>query len=63
MVKEENINKDIIQEKTIFVRTPCILYKNSEDGEITTSIPKGEQLDIIGYDKINNGKGFIIVML
>ena len=54
-VKQENINEQIIQEKTIFVRTPCILYED-ENGKILSSIKKGEQLEIIGYDNIKNGK-------
>jgi len=55
IVKQENLNEEIIQEKTIFVRTPCILYED-ENGKILSSIKKGEQLEIIGYDKITNGK-------
>ena len=55
LVKQENLNEEIIQEKTIFVRTPCILYED-ENGKILSSIKKGEQLEIIGYDKITNGK-------
>ena len=55
LVKQNNLNENIIQEKTIFVRTPCILYQN-EDGKILSSIKKGEKLEIIGYDNITNGK-------
>lgn len=54
LVKEQNLNENIVQEKNIFVRTPCILYEN--DGKIISSINKGEQLEIIGYDKLENGK-------
>ena len=56
LVKQENISENIIQEKTIFVRTPCILYENELDGKILSSIKKGEQLEIIGYDNITDGK-------
>lgn len=56
LVKEQNLNENIVQEKNIFVRTPCILYENENDGKIISSINKGEQLEIIGYDKLENGK-------
>ena len=54
-IKKENLDEEIVKEKTIFVRTPCILYEN-EDGKIQTQLEKGTKLDIIGYDKIENGK-------
>lgn len=56
LVKENNLNENIIQEKQIYVRTPCILYENESDGKILSSIKKGEQLEIIGYDNITDGK-------
>ena len=56
LVKEENINEDIVQEKTIYVRTPSVLYENESDGKILSSLKKGEKLEILGYDKIENGK-------
>lgn len=56
LVKENNLNENIIQEKQIYVRTPCILYENESDGKILSSIKKGEQLEIIGYDSITDGK-------
>lgn len=56
LVKENSLNENIIQEKQIYVRTPCILYENESDGKILSSIKKGEQLEIIGYDSITDGK-------
>ena len=56
LVKEENVNEDIVQEKTIYVRTPSVLYENESDGKILSSLKKGEKLEILGYDKIENGK-------
>ena len=56
LVKKENLNEEIVMEKNIFVRTPCVLYENEEDGKILSSLKKGEQLEIIGYDKLESGK-------
>ena len=53
LVKKENLNENIVQEKEIFVRTPCILYED-ENGKILSHLKKGEKLEITGYDKINN---------
>lgn len=56
LVKEENLNEDIVQEKEIYVRTPSILYEN-EDGKILSQLKKGDKLEITGYDKLDvNGK-------
>ena len=56
LVKKENLNENIVQEKEIYVRTPCVLYEN-EDGKILGHLKKGEKLEITGYDKIDeNGK-------
>ena len=56
LVKEENINEDIVKEKQMYVRTPTILYENETDGKILSYLKKGEELQIIGYDKLNQGK-------
>ena len=57
LVKEENINNNIIQEKEIYVKTPCTLYEDEIDGKIKSYLKKGEKLEIIGYDRIDeNGK-------
>ena len=50
LVKEENINEQIVLEKEIFVRTPCVLYENENDGKILSHLKKGEKLEITGYD-------------
>lgn len=52
LVKEENLNEDIVQEKEIYVRTPSILYEN-EDGKILSQLKKGDKLEITGYDKLD----------
>ena len=52
LVKEENLNEEIVQEKEIYVRTPSILYEN-EDGKILSQLKKGDKLEITGYDKLD----------
>ncbi len=51
LVKTENVNDKIVLEQTIYVRTPCIVYK--DNFEIQSSLKKGEKLNIIGYDYID----------
>ena len=51
LVKEENLNEQIVQEKEIYVRTPSILY--AEDSKILSQLKKGEKIEITGYDKID----------
>lgn len=41
---------DSIQEKVMYVRTPLTLYKDSIGVSILSTIKKGEELKIIGYD-------------
>lgn len=41
---------DAIKEKIMYVRTPVTLYKNSNDVSILSTIKKGEEVNIIGYD-------------
>ena len=51
LVKKENLNENIVQEKEIYVRTPSIIYE--EDGKILGQLNKGDKLEITGYDKID----------
>ena len=56
LVKEENLNEKIVQEEELYVRTPCTLYE-TEDGKILSQLNKGDKLEIIGYNKLDeNGK-------
>lgn len=48
-----NDSKDIIREKELYVRTPVTLYESSENSKIVSLIKKGQKVDIIGYDKID----------
>jgi len=52
LVKENNLNENIIQEKEIFVRTPCTIYEN-EDGKILGQLNKNDKVEITGYNKID----------
>ena len=58
-VKSENITLEeqkSIKEEKIYVRTPLVLYKEKEDVAIETSIKKGEELSVLGFDQIKDGK-------
>lgn len=48
-----NDSKDVIREKELYVRTPVTLYESSENSKIISLIKKGQKVDIIGYDKID----------
>lgn len=45
-----------IKEKTMFVRTPTTVYKNEKDSDIFSMVKKGDELEIVGFDKIVDGK-------
>ena len=45
-----------VLEKEIYVRTSVTVYKNSTDNTILGFVKKGGKLDIVGYDKLDNGK-------
>ena len=52
-IEETNLveNKDdVIKETEKFVRTSVTVYKNETDSKISSSIKKGNRLEIIGYD-------------
>jgi hypothetical protein len=56
-IKKDNLVNNIknaIKEKYVYVRTPASLYKNLDTGEIETLVKKGEQLEVLGFDKIEN---------
>ncbi|MEI3529586.1 MAG: putative glycoside hydrolase [Bacilli bacterium] len=61
MVLIDNVvtdKKDIVKEKELYVRTPVTLYKNSDSSEILSLIKKGQKVDIIGYDRIDQ-EGYV----
>ena len=55
-VNKENLvseKEKIIQEKELYIRTSTIIYKEPNKQFITSLIKKGEKVDIIGYDTLN----------
>lgn len=58
-VLKENIVENlenVVQEKTKYVRTPVTIYKEKEGSKIIGYAPKGTKLEIIGFDKLEQGK-------
>lgn len=54
LIESDYIGDEIIKEKEVYVRTPLVLYETSDDSKIRSYIKKGEKLDIVGFDKIND---------
>lgn len=49
-------NRDVVLEKNRFVRTSVTVYKNEVDSKIESFIKKGNELEILDYDKLlDNG--------
>ena len=44
--------KDVVLEKNKFVRTSVTVYKNETDSKIESFIKKGNELEVLGYDKL-----------
>lgn len=56
LIEESNISykyEDSVKEKNMYVRTQTIIYKNSTDSDIASTTKKGEELEVIGFDKLN----------
>lgn len=56
-VKKENLVsalKDVVQEKSVYVRTSYNLNKDLESVDLLGLANKGNKLEITGFDKINN---------
>jgi hypothetical protein len=49
-----NNKKSIIQEKKVYVRTSATLYQSLETGQILSLAKKGDELEVLNYDTINN---------
>ncbi len=61
LIDERNLvdkQKDIVLEKEMYVRTPATIYKSEKDSIILSMVKKGEKLEIIDFDKIDN-KGYV----
>lgn len=55
LINKENITdkeNEIIKEKKLYVRTPVTVYKDSSSSKILSYIKKGEEIEIIGFDKV-----------
>ena len=46
-------NEDVVKEQKLYVRTSTTIYKNLDSAEILSFVKKGEEVDIIGFDKLN----------
>ena len=56
LINENNLTEErenIIQEKEMYVRTPVTIYKDSISAKIESYAKKGEKLEVVGYDKID----------
>ena len=55
-VKEGNIIKDnnVVLEDSVYIRTSVSVYEDSDSLKISSMIPKGSLVKVIGYDKLNS---------
>ncbi len=56
-IKEENLTEDknnIVTEKEKYVRTSVTVYKNEKDSKIESFIKKGNRLEILDYDYLDD---------
>lgn len=56
-VKLDNVTEnkqDVVKEKERYVRTPVTVYKSINESKILTSLKKGDKVEILNYDKLNN---------
>ena len=47
-------DKDVVKESELYVRTSTTIYKNLDSAEILSFVKKGEKVEIIGFDKLND---------
>lgn len=56
-INEINLTEDeknIVLEKEKYVRTSATIYQNEQDYKISSFVKKGNKIDILGYDKIDD---------
>lgn len=56
LVKLNNVvlkEEDVVTEKELYVRTSSTIYKNLDTAEILSFVKKGEKVEIIGFDQLN----------
>lgn len=46
-------SEDVIKEKELYVRTSTTIYKSTDSAEILSFVKKGEKVEVIGFDKLN----------
>ena len=46
--------EDSVKEDKVYVRTPVTIYENNTSSNIKSMAKKGEELEVIGFDKIND---------
>lgn len=57
LINQDNLTNDresIIKEKEMYVRTGSTIYKDESSSKILSFVKKGERLEILGYDKLND---------
>lgn len=56
LIKKENIGayEEIVKEETMAVRTSTIIYENALDNKIESFVKKGEIVNIIGFNKVDD---------
>lgn len=50
-----NEDESPVLEKNLYVRTPVTVYVNDTDNSILGYLEKGSNIEILGYDKLDNG--------
>ncbi|MDO4176886.1 MAG: putative glycoside hydrolase [Bacillota bacterium] len=56
-INEKNLTADkgdTVREKTVYVRTPATIYENEDGPDIAGFAPKGTELKVEGFDKVNS---------
>lgn len=56
-INSNNLVSDVgkvVMEKEKYIRTSVTVYENEKDSKIKSYLKKGNKLDIIGYDKLND---------
>ena len=56
-IDKNNISEtkeNLILEKNVFIRTPAVIYKDTKSSDILSQSMKGDKLEVIGYDTIND---------
>ena len=58
LLKEDVVTKDdvkdVVLETKKYVRTNVTVYKDNNNADILSYFPKGKELEIVGYDKLNS---------